>query len=371
MKKIILIVLLMLCLFSLPVCAGDGDYKKQYEISGAEELKNSLSDEAKAFFEENGLDISKSDWVNTLTSENVFKHIWSFLTKGAVRPVKSGVAILGIIMVTSAVTSFGADEKRFTVAIYAGTLAVTAIIASDVWSAVSVAVDAVKGCSTFMLSFIPIFAGVVALSGATVTSVSMSALLLGASECVMAVASHTVLPLMGAYLGMSVSIGVSPLAGQAGIVQSVKKIATWILSLISTVFVGILGIQTAVNSAADSVTMKTAKFILGTAVPVAGTALSESVSAITASLSLLRSSIGIYGVVALAVMMLPIIAELLMWRAVMLVCSGTSEMFSLNKISGLLKAVDSMLSLLLGAVLLTVGMFIISLCVAVNAGKTV
>ncbi len=371
MKKKIIVVLIMLYIFSLPVLAQDSEYKKQYDISGADELKNSLSDEAKEFFEENGLDISSPDWVNTLTSENVFKHIWNFLTKGAVRPIRSGVAIISIIMITSAVTSFGEEEKRFTVATFTGTLAITAVIATDIWSCISASVDAIKGCSTFMLAFIPIFATVVALSGATVTSVSMSALLLGASEFMMTVASRTVLPMMGAYLGMSVSVSVSPLTGQSGIVQSVKKIALWIMALISTVFVGILSVQTAVNSATDSVTIKTAKFILGTAVPVAGTALSESVSAITASVSLLRSSVGIYGVVALAVMLLPIIAELLMWRAVIVICGGTSEMFSLGKISGLLKAVDSMLSLLLGIVLLTAGMFIISLCVTVNAGKTV
>ena len=371
MKKYVCVIILLFALFSVNVSAQDSTYKKQYEISGADELKNSLSDEVKSFFDENGLDISDENWVNSLSSENVFKHIFHFLTKGSVRPVKSGSAILGVILIASAVGCFTKESENFTVLNYATTLTAATIIATDVWSAVVSAIDAVKGCSTFMLAFIPVFAAVASLSGATVTSASMSGLLLGACEVVSSVASHTVLPLMGGYLGMSISLGVSPIKGQTGIVSAVKKISLWILSLISTVFVGILSIQTAVNSAADSLTLKTAKFILGTTVPVAGAALAESVSTISASISLLRSSVGIYGVLALGIMFLPIVAELLMWRAVMIICSGVGDMFELNKISGLLKAVDSMLSLLLGSVIITVGMFIISLCVTVNAGKTI
>ena len=47
-----------------------------------------------------------------------------------------------------------------------------------------------------------------------------------------------------------------------------------------------------------------------------------------------------------------------------------SEMFSLAKISAILRAIDSMLSVLLGVVLLVGGLFIISLSVVVSAGKT-
>lgn len=46
-----------------------------------------------------------------------------------------------------------------------------------------------------------------------------------------------------------------------------------------------------------------------------------------------------------------------------------SNVFSLSKISGILRAVDSMLSLILGVVLMVGGMFVISLTVVVTVGK--
>lgn len=220
-----------------------------------------------------------------------------------------------------------------------------------------------------MLSFVPIFASVVVLSGASATSASMSALLLTAAEGITAVAAHGILPLMGGYLAVSIASGVSPLIGQSGIAESIKKLSLWIMSLFSTLFVGILGLQTAVNASADSFALKTAKFILGTSVPVAGTALSEAITTISASVGLLRSSVGIYGVLAIAVLMLPVIVELIIWRIIMLLTGFISDFFSMPKISGLIKALDSMLAVLLGIALLTCGMFVIALTVTVTIGK--
>ncbi len=368
MKRVIVFILLML-VFSIPVSAEEDTYYTQYQNVGAEQLQESLSDNVREFFSENDIDPADYNWVNKLTVKSIFSHIFTLFTGGIKTPLTAGATLLGIILVTAALTSFGMSE-RFEAAVYAAILAVSAVIAADIWQSVSVAVNAVKGSSTFMLSFIPVFAATVALSGGTVTAASMSGLLLGACEFVSYCASFAVLPLMGGYLALSISSGVSPLIGQSGIVESVKKISMWILSLASTLFIGILGIQTAVNAAADSVTLRTAKFILGTSVPVAGGVLSEAVSTISASVGLLRSSIGIYGVVAIAAIFLPVIAELLLWRVVLILCSGVSDIFSLPKISGILKAVDAMLSVLVGIILLVAGMFIISLTVVVTMGKT-
>lgn len=367
MKKLLIFIILAFVL-ALPV-AADVSYNDTYETVGADSLSQALDDTVQDFFSSSGIDPSDYNWVNKLTDKNVLLHIFEFITSGIKKPIRTGVAVIGVILITAALISFGGDT-RTPAAIYASALAVTAIIAGDIWQSVSAAVNATKGCGSFMLSFVPIFASVVALSGKTVTAASMSSLLLFASEAVSFVSSFVILPLMGGYLALSISTGVSPLLNNSGIVESVKKISMWALSLLGTLFVGILSIQTAVNSASDSVALRTAKFILGTSVPVAGSALSEAVATVSASMGLLRSSIGIYGVVALAALLLPVLIELVMWRCVLFFISALSELFSLSKITSILKAVDSMLSVLLGVILLIGAMFIISLTIVVTAGKT-
>lgn len=366
MKKII-VFLILIFILTLPVYAQDS-YVTQYENVGADALEQLLDEETRDFFNQNGINAKDPDWVNSLTNGNVLRHIWEFVSNGATKPFKTGILMASIIFLTAALTAFSATSQ-FEMATYAAVLSLGVIIAENIWQSVAAAVNSVKGCSSFMLSFIPVFATVLALSGKTVTASSMNILLLGITQVVSFTASFAVLPLMGGYLALSISAGVSPLISNSGIVESIKKLSMWIMSLLGTLFIGVLGVQTAVNSAADSVTLRTAKFIIGTSVPIAGGVLSEAVSTISASMGLLKSSVGIYGVVALIFMLLPIVIELILWRCMMMLNISLGEVFSLTKITGILRAVDAMLSVLLGVVLIVGAMFILSLTVVVTVGN--
>ncbi len=369
MKKLIVICAVLL-LFGIRVSAqenGNSIYTEQYDISEADEIKYALTDEAREFFETNELDPSSPDWVSRLSDEGTIEHIISFVTKGAKIPLKTGASIIGIILLTSAVKSFGDEKFAFFTSSFVSALAVVSVAVAPVWSSVSTAVDVIKGCGTFMLSFVPIFAVIMTLSGRAVTSASMSGLLLGMSQALVWVASNAVIPLMGAFLGMSICESVSPLGIKTGMSSAVKKLSIWVLSFVSMLFTGVLSVQTVVNASADSLGLKTARFIIGTSVPIAGSTISEAVSTVTASVSLLRSSVGVYGIVALAFIVLPVLCELILWRAVMLICSTVSDMFTLTGVSGILRAVDAMLSVLVGILLLTCTVFIISLSVVIAA----
>ena len=260
MKKMIMFILLAL-VFSVNVKA-DNNYTTQYQNVGADKLYDTLDKDTKRFFDESNIDLENPNWVNQITSGNVLLHICKLVTGGLKLPLKAGILIASIIFLSASITAFGLSPN-FETAIYAAVLAISALISTNVWQSVEAAVNAVKGCSSFMLTFVPIFASILALSGKTVTATAMNGLLLGASEVVSVTVSFTVLPLMGGYLALSIGVGVSPLLNNSSIVESVKKLSMWILSLISTVFIGVLSIQSAVNSAADSVALRTTKFILG------------------------------------------------------------------------------------------------------------
>lgn len=371
--KILVTASALFILFAINISAQSdtGDfYAEQYEKSGAEDIEDSLPDETRNYLSENGIDPSDCDWVNKLSVGGVFGHIWGFLKSGAAEPLKAGAEITAIILITAALASAELKGGAASAAIYAAAASAAGIIAKPVFSAVAASVCALKGTGTFMLSFIPVFAVITAASGKPITSASMSALLLAAAQGVTYISSFIVTPLMGGYLAVSISGAVSPLVKKTEIASIIKRLFCFIMAFVSTVFVGILGIQTAVNSSADSLTAKTAKFIIGSSVPVAGGILSEALGTVTASMGLLKSSVGIYGAVACAAVILPLAAELLVWRAVLTVTSAVAELFSLSVISGILKAVDSVMSVLIGILLITGAMFVISLAIVVTAGKS-
>lgn len=371
--KLISAIVLFIAVFTGLVSAeGERDslYTEQYEMSGADSLSDALPDDTRHYFEENGIDPADYSWVSVISADNVFSHIWGFLKSGAKAPLKAGAEVTALILIAAALSAAQLKGGSINAALYVAAAAAAGVIAVPVLSSVSAAANALKGISTFMLSFIPVFAVITAASGAAATSASMSALLLTAAQGVSYISSFVIMPLMGGYMAVSISGSVSPLLKKSGIAAMIKRLALWITAFVSAVFVGILSIQTAVNASADTLTAKAAKFIIGSSVPVAGGVLSEALGTVTASMGLLKSSVGIYGAVACAGVILPLIAELLVWRAVLFVTAAVSELFLLNVIAEILRAADSVISTLIGIMLIAGAMFIISLAIVVTAGKT-
>ncbi len=372
-KKLIFIIAFLL-LFSINALAEEENsakefYNNQYKNSGADELDSALPQQTREFLNQNGITPEDSEFVNRLTVENVFSHIWSFIRSGAKTPLVSGTGILAIALLSAAIGSMDAWGGSSATVKYATALSAAALISAPALSVISACINAMKGCSTFMLSFVPIYAVVVASSGGALTAVSMSTLLLTAAQAISYISSFVVVPLLGGYMAISFASAVSPIVSQSGIAEGIKKISFWIMSLMTTIFVGILSIQTAVNASADTLSLKTAKFIVGSAVPVAGTALSEALTTVTASMGLLRSSVGVYGVIACCAIFLPLLAELLIWRIMLTVTSSVSDLFSAGELSSLLRSVDTVMSVMTGIILLTCAMFVISLSVTLTSGK--
>ena len=373
MIKRILTVILFLFVFSLPVAAEETSpedfYSRQFDLSGADELENYLSDDTKEYIDQNGLNPENSNWLSSISPENVFVHIWEFLKSGAKKPLAAGGGILAVILISAALGCMEIKGGSATAVDYATTLTAAAVIVSPAFSVISASVKAMQGCAFFMTAFIPVFAVIVASAGKAATSLSMSTLLLGASQAVSYISNFVVVPLLGGYMAISLAASVSPIISRSGIAEGIKKLSFWIMSLITTVFVGILSIQTAVNASADTLSLKTAKFIIGSSFPVAGAVLSEALTTVTASMGLLKSTVGVYGVIACCTIFLPLLAELLIWRVILILTACVSDLFSLPKISVLLRCVDTVMSVITGIILLTCAMFVISITVVLTVGK--
>lgn len=374
MIKRFLTLIFLLFLFSFQVSAesasADKFYYNQYKSSGADELEGYLPEETREYFKDNNIDPLKSGWTDSLEPKNVFTHILSFLKSGAKGPFAAGSVIVAIILVSSALNGMDIRGASSVSTGYAVSLTAAAAVITPIFSVISAGANALKGCAAFMVAFVPVFAVIVASSGAAATSASMSGLLLGACQAVNLIADFVIMPLMGGYLAISIASNVSPLVENSGLASGIKKICYWVMSLLTTVFLGILSIQTAVNASADTLSLKTAKFIIGSSVPMAGTALSEALTTVTASMGMLKTTVGIYGVIACAAVFLPILAELVLWRITFNITATISDLMSVPKISSVLRSADTVLSVLIGIILLTAAMFIISLGVVLAAGGT-
>ncbi len=371
MKKIITVILVVI-IFTFSVNAEgistEEFLQNQAELSGANELNDALPKDSREYLEEKDINPGDRKWITSISFNSIITDLWNTAKDKFTAPFTCLSLIMAIILLSGALSSVE-NSISSTTANFAVAAVSAAVITTPLLSVINSAVDVMQSVSLFMTAFVPVFAAIIAANGQVATSVSMSGLLLGATQVVELVANHFVIPLMCGYLSVNIASGISPLLSKTAFSDAIKKTSYWVMSLMTTVFLGVLSIQTTINASADSLTIRTARFVIGSSVPVAGTVLSEALTTVTASLGILKTSVAIYGVVACCVIFLPLLVELLLWRLCLNVAALVSDVMSVINIGRLLRSIDTAISVLCGIILLTMALFVISLTVVVSVGK--
>ena len=332
---------------------------QQFEASGADNLKNALPHDVAEILE--GLEVEnilKNE--GALSFEDLFKNFIDLISLELKDPLTCGFSVLALLLASSMFSSFSEQNNALN---YAVTIGVTALAVVPAAKLIISVVSAIKAFGAFMVSFVPIYAGVLASSGKPLTAAGYSSLMLLTAEGINLLCSFVLIPLSG----MQLSLGIcSPVAVGIKISQigaMIKKFSIWLLSIISTFLLGFLSVQTLISGSKDNLASKTVKFLAGTTIPVVGPTVSEAMNIIKSCIKMLSSSVLIYAVLAVAFLLLPILLKLLIWRVSMNVCLFSSSVLSLEKSSDLLKSIDSVLAFLIGILTLSLLLFLISLTV--------
>ncbi len=367
MKKIVITVLILMMVLAPRVCADF--YSEQFDLSGADDLNDSIPKEVRDIFDDLEIDITEQNWTDKLNAGNVFTIIKDFISDGGKTPLKAGVSVIALILVNGAFLAFCGERTDIKgTALFASALAVSAVALLPLFSVITAAARSLRAGAQFMLSFVPVYGTVLFASGKPVTSAASGSLLLAASEGLVQLSTRVLTPLIGSYLAVCICSAVSPVIDGFGISELIKKVANWVIGLVSTVYLGILSVQTTVNAAADTLAVKTGKFVIGSFIPVVGGIMSETLTTVQSCMSLLKTSVGIYGVVVLVLILLPVIIELLLWRVMLLCSSSVASVFECGAICTVLKAADAAVSFLFGIILICALAFIISITVIFAAG---
>ncbi len=335
------------------------------EQSGVEAIEEALPDETRRLLEQNGI-TPETGWQEALAPGRVFKVVFDFLHSGGKKPLQVFLQGCGMLLLLATLqalcpsTSTAKSVQLLCAVCFAG------LLITPLYTLITATGKLLKVLCGLMTALTPVAAALLAAAGRGVTAMGISGVLLTMAQAVSGVASFGVAPAMTSYLAMGVCQTVVPDPLLSDLGESVKKVCLWGFSLCVTVFLGVLSIKAGLYAAADSVSAKAVRFVLGSTIPVAGSALSESVSAVLYSLSLLRKSVSLYGVVALAAVSLPLLCELLCFRVCLWGLRAICRMFGSPRLGDLANVFDQVLSLLFGLLLLCLALFVISLGVVVG-----
>jgi len=345
---------------------------EQMNASGADDLYEHIPSETQRYLRELGFDELS---LSTILNMNVGE-VLSLVGKMALDYFRSMgqvlFAIIGVIFISVLMDLFKDHFSGQSVAQVfhlISLLCLAAIVVTPILSTVTRVVEAIQNGTNFITALIPVLAGIMLSGGQIATSSTYSVVMYSVTQVVSNISSTLIVPLVTIYLAFSIISAISPNLNLEEAAKGIKKVASWILGFVITIFIALLSAQTMITSSADTVTAKAGKFIVGSFVPVVGSALSDAVATVQGCLGLLRNVVGVFGIVSALFIFLPTLLECLLWVGILSLAAVASDLFSVSMISKLLRSIAGALSLLCSILISSGVLLIVSTSMVLLIGK--
>lgn len=151
--------------------------------------------------------------------------------------------------------------------------------------------------SDFSKAALPVVFSSAALSGYTASAAAKYAAAVFAIDLMLSTAQKTIIPLVYAYIGVTLSCCLFSNPVLRGAAKLTKWLSVSIMSVMTAAFGAYISLTGIVAGSADAAAIKTAKTLISSVLPVVGSIAADSSAAILAAAALVRSSVGVFGLV--------------------------------------------------------------------------
>lgn len=346
--KAVCVVLILIFSF---LFSGEAAYAENYDY-GTDEIYEALPDEARAYMDEKNITPENNGAMN-LSVRGILSDLWELLVENAEKPLKMFASLTAVILLTALLGGLKngvGQPKTDYVFTLVSSLCGTMIAASFLSGALSGIDAALSAASDFMLTYVPVLAGIIAVGGQTASASVFTSVMMVVIEVLTQITSKLLIPLSAVMLGVSAAGGLNPELKIERIAEGIKKVIVWALGLIMTVFIGILTLQSSIASAADSLALRAARFAVSTGIPFVGGAVSDALATVKGSLTLLKSGVGSFGIIAVSCLLLPTALHALCYRLFLFAAEILSEIFSAEALGKIIRCGESVMSILIAII---------------------
>ena len=341
-----MLVLTMLC---VPVQAAEAWDGVQSDTDAA--LWDLLPDDTRALLAQIGVAGTDAAGFAALTPGRVLQLLLTLAESGGAEAVRTGASLLGVLLLMALVGCVMDGCTAQTPITLTGTLLCAVLLLRPLSALMQAVTEALTASCAFQMSFVPIFASILTVSGQAVTAGKYTALTVAAAQTGSVLTHAVVLPLLKMSAALSVTGAAAPTVRVDGLGALIQKGLTNLLGLLMTVFLAVLSLQGVTGAAADSLTDKAAQFVLSSAVPVVGAALSQAYASARGYLQGIKSGAGAFGILAACALLLPQVVELLVWRLVLALCAEAGTVLGQAPLAELIRRFHAALGVLLGVLL--------------------
>lgn len=363
MKKFLMILIIFFCTGFTVNAQETVTADDIYAASGADEMS------AGDILEKYGISFDDPSSILLLTPSVLWEIIKETVIEKAAAPIKLFISLALIVILTSFAETMGdVVKKGRTAMVYEliCVLAGVAAISPSICELLSDTVESLKNGADFMLCFVPVFAGIAAAGGYITSAAGYNVLVLTVADVAIQAADGILMPMLGMCLCLAIVDASCSVISLGGMINGIKKIVTWGLGFIMTIFTGLLSIHSIVGTSSDTLGSKTAKYVISNCIPIVGGAVSDAYSTVRGSIALVRNGVGGVGIAALAVILIPPVISLMMYRLSVSAAEIAADIFGAKKISKLFGNIGSVLSAAMGVLVCFTLMFIISTAIVMS-----
>ena len=347
-------------------------YAQQAASSGAADLPGQLPRNVQALLDSLEIDLLDPTSYGQLEFGRMAQMLTDLLYQQAAGPKQTMGMLLAVVLfcalfsgLDGAVGGLSLRRTYQGVAVLAaGGAVLTPLFAlfSQVW-------ESIQQVTVFLTAYVPVYGAVLMMGGKAVSAASYQTTLLAAIQVLLWMVRGVVFPCLLVSLALGCTGAVAEgfcLDRFSGIVH---KSTLWIMGLFCTLFAGLLSIQQMVAAAGDSLSGRVVKFSLSSFVPVVGGVLSEAYNTVVGCGTLLRSTIGAFGLLSVALVVLPPLLSCVCWNVGLHLAGATAAMFGLDPLEKLCRTAAGAVRVLIAVLAMFALLMILSTSIVASVGR--
>lgn len=343
-------------------------YQSFWQESGAQELADRLPAEGQEILREAGLSDDPTALLG-ISPLQVGKAVFGGMKNRIQIPMQVLLRCVGVLLLCALLDALkpnGTITGKEGLFSGIAALCMSAAVIEPILQVITGTARLLREISDFLLSFVPVYVGVVTAAGKPLSATAGPGTLSLLAQGISRLGANVLLPVTGMFLAFSLIGGVSDRLRISGLAGTVRQGAVYGLTFLLTLFVGVLNVQGFVTGAADAVSLKATRFAVSSFVPVVGSALSDAMGTVQGCMSLCRAAVGSFSILALLAVLLPPLGELLLLRLSLSLARGVGGLLGLSGMEELLKGAGETVALLLGLVFLFGVLIVVSLALLIS-----
>lgn len=287
MKKL-LSVFLLICI--LPLCVGAAD----------------IPPEAQEILEQPGI---TAEEFQTLSLQDLLRPLLDAFKEQLQKPLKLFISILGSVLLGATILSLmpGDDwNAPLETVCVLGVFAVSLLPVLDLIVSIS---TQISQWQTYLLSFVPVFSGVMLTCGQPTQAAIYSGMFLTMAAFAAQLICNVAFPVVQVFVALNAAGGLCSVQGLSDGCALLGKSVKWILGLLSILFSAVLGLQSALAQNADNLAMRTGKFLLSNGIPVIGGLASDAMGSVLTAMKVLKGSLGFAAIAVITISFIPLLFQ--------------------------------------------------------------